>query len=599
MASRKPQAPLLPPLTLVASACRASPLRRRRSDVDVDVLAARVSTFLDVTPFVTPLRAVQSGSLVLLRRVMILMTVGGTSDHVPRAYWMQFDLTLLGDVPAGLDAKPSASLNGRALSPSPSARPPRAGTSITTSTSTTLAGDRRTQWLAQAVEEAARLNRLDMLQCMYSFHRAVFPRSPAIAVRAAEQGHLAVLQWLRKHRVVPFLSSTIKAAVEHGHVAVVQWLRGLRVPWPEQPAVGFLAAKNGHLDMIKWLHRHAEPPSDVLTSLTVTFAAEGGHLEMLQYLEQACGLAGNNVTTTATAAKGHLDVLRHLHERSLAPFNSDAFVGAALGGHVAVLDFLTARRLAMPDALAAHAAAQEGHLGVLQWLHAHERDRAMALPPSDKLWTPKVMREACVNGHLAVVRWLHDVKRLDVIRDRLDDVAVRGHLPVLQYLHRQHHVPTRLSRDALVQVAANGHLAVLRWALRPKRKRAKTRAIPRDAFIEAAGAGHVDVVRWLRVQMERQPQSTVPLAPALEAAASRGHTPVVQLLVEWIETALWPRLGHRPDHEEILSRLRAVVRSVLRLAAMHGHLRIVHWLLSRPRVLVPCADDESLEHCDS
>ena len=76
------------------------------------------------------------------------------------------------------------------------------------------------------------------------------------------------------------------------------------------------AAKNGHLEVLKYLREEVKAPWD---SWTAAWAAQSGHLHILEYLverkydkysEYACVLAARN---------GHLDCLKYLRETAKAP----------------------------------------------------------------------------------------------------------------------------------------------------------------------------------------------------------------------------------------------------------------------------------------
>ncbi len=90
--------------------------------------------------------------------------------------------------------------------------------------------------------------------------RATLNTSPSflhhLCEKAARQGHLQVLQWLRAQRC-PWNADTCRSAAENGDFEVLQWLREQECPWN---TVGCSwAAMNGHLEVLQCLRAHGCP----------------------------------------------------------------------------------------------------------------------------------------------------------------------------------------------------------------------------------------------------------------------------------------------------------------------------------------------------
>ena len=106
------------------------------------------------------------------------------------------------------------------------------------------------------------------------------------------------------------------------------------------------AAFNGHLEVLKYLREEAKAPWD---DLTAPWAAAKGHLHILEYLverkydgydERACQYA---------AEKGHLDCLKYLHETAKAPWNSDAVRYAHKNDHPECVQYLLDKNCPLPE----------------------------------------------------------------------------------------------------------------------------------------------------------------------------------------------------------------------------------------------------------
>ena len=130
---------------------------------------------------------------------------------------------------------------------------------------------------------------------------------------------LELLKWAREEKNCEWDSRTINMAASQGNLEMVKYCVANECPitvW----ACAF-AAKNGHLECLKYLHEEAKAPWDWRSA---AWAAEYGHLHILEYLVErkfdkydawACMLAARN---------GHLDCLKYLHETAKAPWNARA-----------------------------------------------------------------------------------------------------------------------------------------------------------------------------------------------------------------------------------------------------------------------------------
>ena len=82
-----------------------------------------------------------------------------------------------------------------------------------------------------------------------------------------------------------------------------------------------LAAENGHLEVLKYLHEEAKAPWD---SGLPHWAAQNGHLHILEYLVERKFDKYDEFACECAAKYGHLDCLKYLHETAKAPWDSRA-----------------------------------------------------------------------------------------------------------------------------------------------------------------------------------------------------------------------------------------------------------------------------------
>jgi len=122
------------------------------------------------------------------------------------------------------------------------------------------------------------------------------------------------------------------------------------------------AAKNGHLEVIRWLLAN-KCPWDVTT--VGNGAAKHGHLKVLQFAIEK-GFHPDESTCAAVASKGNLRMLKWLRKQN-CPWNRETCDQAANKGHLFVLQW-AAENGCPVDATTTQAAASGVHLEPLRWL---------------------------------------------------------------------------------------------------------------------------------------------------------------------------------------------------------------------------------------
>jgi hypothetical protein len=206
---------------------------------------------------------------------------------------------------------------------------------------------------------------------------------------AARGGHLEVVKWLDSTGC-PRDDATGLAAAAGGHLEVLKWLHSVGGGGARTSSwTCAVAAEGGHLEVLKWLHTTGYP----CDSMTCYAAALGGRLEVLKWLHSA-GCPWDSVTCYAAAWGGHLEMLKWLHSTG-CPRNSETCYTAAFRGHLEVLKWL--HNTGCPwDSATCYAAARGGYLEVLKWLHS-------AGCPWDEAF---VRGLAAAEGHQEMTTWL-------------------------------------------------------------------------------------------------------------------------------------------------------------------------------------------------
>ena len=97
---------------------------------------------------------------------------------------------------------------------------------------------------------------------------------------AAKGGHLDVLKWLLRWQC-SVNEYTCSQAAYGGHIHVLEWLREQQCPWDEETC-SMAAAFGGHLEVVKWL-RAQDPPCS-WDGITCTRAACFGNIHVLKWV---------------------------------------------------------------------------------------------------------------------------------------------------------------------------------------------------------------------------------------------------------------------------------------------------------------------------
>jgi hypothetical protein len=151
-----------------------------------------------------------------------------------------------------------------------------------------------------------------------------------ICAKAAEEGQLQVLQWLKENGC-PCNILTCAAAARYGHLACLQWARENGCRWNSD--ITTAAAKNGHLSCLQWARENG---CDWYVSICYA-AALNGHLSCLQWA-RANGCLWDEDTCSNAALNGHLSCLQWARENG-CPWNVDTLVAAAEGGHLSCVQW--------------------------------------------------------------------------------------------------------------------------------------------------------------------------------------------------------------------------------------------------------------------
>lgn len=427
----------------------------------------------------------------------------------------------------------------------------------------------------EGVERAALWHgQLDVLRALHAeCHTRVAddatPLQDAIA-RAAAFGRADLVRWVVETKGEYAVGwGAMDAACAHDHMTLALFLvecvgnrctrRGLE-----------LAARNGHLHVVVWMHetRYYE----VRTFRTLENAIRGRHLDIVQFILCNVPVARHSWTQDARSAAvrhGARDVLDWIDRFTLSDDCSDDEDGGR------------EEREPKPYRLSAEAladAARVGHLDVIQWLHDHGylQDEAKV--------TAVLVGGAVDGGQQHVLDWAHQVydhvldsRRRAKLRFCADDAARNGHMELLPFLGNNKAF-YRFTTGAMDAAAANGHLQVVQW-LHGETDSACTKA----AMDQAATNGHLCIVHFLHAQRKEGCTKA-----AVDGAARNGHLEVVRFLLENRGEFCSAEVASDTYHVQVLECLRANgrLRGVpvdkwpsFEEAAKRGDLPLLLWML--------------------
>ena len=162
--------------------------------------------------------------------------------------------------------------------------------------------------------------------------------------RIPQTNKLELLKWAREEKKCEWDEGTISVAAHQGNLEMVKSCVANKCPVSEIACA--YAAKNGHLEVLKYLREEVKAPWD---SGTANFAAQNGHLHILEYLiERKFDQYSANACEFA-ATHGHLDCLKYLRETAKAPWDSYAVRFAHDNKHPECLQYLLDNNCPLPQ----------------------------------------------------------------------------------------------------------------------------------------------------------------------------------------------------------------------------------------------------------
>ncbi len=127
-----------------------------------------------------------------------------------------------------------------------------------------------------------------------------------------EKGYLMEIKILS---LIPILPDDYEAnrAAETGHLAILQWIKENNLPLPNQYGANW-AAGNSHFTILQWMKENNLPLPD---ETGANWAAENGHLSILQWMKENGLPLPNQQVIKRTATNSHTAIVNWLASQSL------------------------------------------------------------------------------------------------------------------------------------------------------------------------------------------------------------------------------------------------------------------------------------------
>jgi hypothetical protein len=161
--------------------------------------------------------------------------------------------------------------------------------------------------------------------------------------QVAQTNKLELLKWAREEKKCEWDEGTILAAAGQGNLEMVKYCVANECPIDVSACAD--AAKNGHLEVLKYLREEAKAPWDWETA---SWAAFNGHLHVLEYLVERKYDKYSEGACQWAAKFGHFDCLKYLHETAKAPWSSWAVRYAHENNHPECLQYLLDNNCPLP-----------------------------------------------------------------------------------------------------------------------------------------------------------------------------------------------------------------------------------------------------------
>lgn len=297
---------------------------------------------------------------------------------------------------------------------------------------------------------------------------------------AAVLGHFDVIKWMTKHNLGRCSNECLEKTGANGHFELAKWIFDNRSDgcggYPKDSV-----ASQSNVEIVKWFAEKTGPMC--FSESAMDLAAANGHLNVVRYLHDS-GYGCSDVAMDDAATNGHLEIVKFLHDNRTEGCTTAAMDGAAKNGRLDVIEWLHEHRREGCTDFAMNLAAENNHRHVVQWLHENRTEGC----------TDWALTGAATGGHLEMLKWLQEHRHLSYSGNSpvnpVDLAAGGGHLEAFRWLINTQGVrPTSAAMAFAVEQKQFAMLLILRseFGVRP------TDII----FLQAIQRKELEILQWL------------------------------------------------------------------------------------------------------
>lgn len=221
-----------------------------------------------------------------------------------------------------------------------------------------------------------------------------------VRIWALKNGHRDIVKKLSVTRIIKDLPYALGVAIQDDRLDDVKWI--VRDVGPDQMkarggnAIDRAAAK-GRLDIVKWLSKQ---------EVKLGMALVRPRPPLCAYDDEAAPPSAFGCTTDAmdlAAKNGHLEVVKWLHENRTEGCSIDALERAAENGHLEIVKWLCENRREGSLDKAVGFAADEGRTDVVEWILNMLKPQGPDMPPRVHVESREHRLQRSISCNIAVI----------------------------------------------------------------------------------------------------------------------------------------------------------------------------------------------------
>ncbi|KAG9405140.1 hypothetical protein AC1031_004249 [Aphanomyces cochlioides] len=226
---------------------------------------------------------------------------------------------------------------------------------------------------------------------------------------AAKAGHLNIVKFLHLHRKEGCTTKAMDGAAKYGHLEVLKWLHANRTEGCTTLAMDN-AGLNGHLEVVQWLHHNGHGCTEQAMQSAIRF----GHLPVVQWLHihrtEGCDSTSLDSSVSSEKAKTMIEWLC-VNRSEIDPA---AFLKrAAVRDQIDVMELLLDRFQVPWCSMLTYKSVRRGQFPALRWIHSK-------YPAVFDGLDPAALALPALKGNMDLLTWLQQVAHVDIPSDVLE-----------------------------------------------------------------------------------------------------------------------------------------------------------------------------------